>query len=108
MQFSLQFIYIILGMNVNPKEPRRVVGVVGIGHALGIARLWPHDQSAHISKIMYVPPPTLTSKIIKFSLKASLFAFGGYVLYKVVPVPNAVRQSCHYAFDKVVMQIKSI
>lgn len=99
-------IYLLAGLTDNLREPIRVVGVVGIGHTLGIKNLWPYDQSAHIKDIMYIPPQTLTTKIIKFTFKASLYAFGGYMIYRFVPVPQTIRQTCHNAFEKIVVQIK--
>ncbi|GJQ70444.1 hypothetical protein Trydic_g22863 [Trypoxylus dichotomus] len=72
-------------------EPVRVVGVVGIGHVLGITKLWPKDQQAFIKDIIFIPPPSLTSKIIKAGFKLSMAALASYLIYRLVPVPKTLR-----------------
>nr|CAI5833359.1 unnamed protein product [Callosobruchus analis] len=61
-------------------EPLRIVGVVGMGHVQGIINLWPHDQSAYVNDMLTIPPPSLTSKVVKYTFKTSLLVFGGYMI----------------------------
>lgn len=60
----------------------KVVGVVGIGHVPGILNLWGTPQDHKISDILIVPPPTLTSKVIKFTIRLGLITLVGYTGYK--------------------------
>ncbi|KAJ7397845.1 TraB domain-containing protein [Pitangus sulphuratus] len=67
-------------------EPRRyipavVVGVVGMGHVPGIEKNWNSDLK--IQEIMSVPPPSTSSKIFKFVLKATVFGLLGYGCYRI-------------------------
>ncbi|KAF5288563.1 hypothetical protein FQA39_LY15342 [Lamprigera yunnana] len=89
-------------------EPSSIVGVVGIGHAVGISRLWPKDQRPYLANILTVPPPSLSSKIFRFTFKVSLFTLGGFVLYRFVPIPKILRESCKSGFEKVVTSFKHI
>lgn len=70
-------------------EPTRAVGIVGLGHTPGIIENWgkvhPHD----IPPIMRIPPPSLSSKILKLTIKASVFGAIIYVGYKIIAVPAA-------------------
>ncbi|KAJ8976884.1 hypothetical protein NQ317_016483 [Molorchus minor] len=86
--------------NADSSEPLKVVGVVGIGHVPGITRLWPHDQKTYLKDIVTVPPPSLTSKFIRYSYKVSLLAFGGYLIYRYVPVPKIVKEHVHVFVQK--------
>ncbi|KAF5273652.1 hypothetical protein FQR65_LT04652 [Abscondita terminalis] len=87
-------------------EPGSVVGVVGIGHAVGISRLWSMDQRPFLANILTIPPPSMSSKIFKFTFKASLLTLGGFILYKCVPIPKALRETCVSGFEKIAMNIK--
>ncbi|KAM6095363.1 PREDICTED: traB domain-containing protein [Chlamydotis macqueenii] len=67
-------------------EPRRyipavVVGVVGMGHVPGIEKNWNSDLN--IQEIMSVPPPSASSKIFKFVIKATVFGLMGYGCYRI-------------------------
>lgn len=88
-------------------DPLRVVGVVGIGHVVGISRLWPSDQRSYLADILTIPPPSLSSKLFKVTFRISLLTFGGYLVYRYVPVPRILRESYQSAFDKVVSNIRS-
>jgi hypothetical protein len=59
-------------MFVTGVVPVRVVGVVGIGHVPGIVQHWGKVTAGDIPPIMQVPPPSLTSRVLKLTLKASL------------------------------------
>lgn len=75
--------------------PLRIVSVVGIGHTLGIVRLWPEPQYKYVRAIITIPPPSLSSRIVKAVLKMALLAGGGYLVYRYVPVPRALREGAH-------------
>uniref|UniRef100_A0A8V0X5Y7 TraB domain containing n=1 Tax=Gallus gallus TaxID=9031 RepID=A0A8V0X5Y7_CHICK len=67
-------------------EPQRyipavVVGVVGMGHVPGIEKNWNSDLN--IQEIMSVPPPSASSKIFKFVIKATVFGLMGYGCYRI-------------------------
>ncbi|KFV96471.1 TraB domain-containing protein, partial [Eurypyga helias] len=67
-------------------EPRKyipavVVGVVGMGHVPGIEKNWNSDLN--IQEIMSVPPPSASSKIFKFVIKATVFGLMGYGCYRI-------------------------
>ena len=61
----------------------RVVGVVGIGHLAGIQANWDHLSYKDIPAVLQIPPQSKTSKIIKFTFKASLFCFAVYGVHQV-------------------------
>ena len=88
------------------EEPPCVVGVVGLGHSVGINRLWSVDQYPFLADILTVPPPSLSSKIIKFTLKVSLLTVGGFVVYRFVPMPRIFRETCRNGFESIVTKIK--
>ncbi|XP_043796676.1 traB domain-containing protein isoform X2 [Apis laboriosa] len=66
----------------------RVVGVVGIGHINGIVENWGKVKASDIWPIIRVPPQSLSTKILKFTIKASLLGATIYVGYKVIPLPS--------------------
>ncbi|XP_012135956.1 traB domain-containing protein isoform X1 [Megachile rotundata] len=68
-------------------KPPRIVGVVGIGHVNGIVENWGKVRSSDIWPIMRVPPQSLSSRILKFTFKASLLGVAVYVGYKIIPLP---------------------
>ncbi|XP_029178971.1 traB domain-containing protein isoform X2 [Nylanderia fulva] len=70
-------------------EPARVVGIVGLGHTPGIIENWGKVKPADIPPIMSVPPPSLSGKILKLTIKASVLGAVIYIGYKVVAVPAA-------------------
>lgn len=81
-------------------DPLRIVGVVGIGHTPGIIRLWPVDQESFIPNIMAVPPPSLSSKIVKLSFRIGLLGLGGYIIYKVIPFPVGFKENVQAFIQK--------
>lgn len=93
--------------SATPNEQIRVVGVVGIGHVLGITKLWPKDQQSFIEDILFIPPPSLTSRIIKKGFKLSMAALACYLIYRLVPVPKTLRVTSGQAFEKMMTSIKT-
>ncbi|KAK0077286.1 hypothetical protein PV326_010133 [Microctonus aethiopoides] len=69
--------------------PSRVVGVVGIGHMQGIIDNWGRVSSSQIPPIMRIPPPSLSSKILGVTFKASLVGAIIYIGYKFIPLPSS-------------------
>ncbi|KAI4499825.1 hypothetical protein M0802_005081 [Mischocyttarus mexicanus] len=67
----------------------RVVGVVGMGHIPGIVENWCKVQPSDIPPIMSIPPLSLSSKVLKFTFKASLVGAIVYVGYKIVLLASA-------------------
>ena len=70
-------------------EPARVVGIVGLGHTPGIIENWGKVKPTDIPPIMRVPPPSLSGKILKLTVKASILGAVMYIGYKIVAVPAA-------------------
>lgn len=68
------------------QEPRpvTVVGVVGIGHCTGITNLWGKVDSARIPEISKIPPASLTSRVVKFSVKYGVLSLIGYGVFRLV------------------------
>lgn len=93
-------------------RPMRVVGVVGIGHVPGIQKLWGQVQAPYIESIMLIPPPTLTSKLIRISFKLSLLSFGGFLIYKYVPgtktVTHSIYNNCQFLIQSIIKYTKSL
>ncbi|KYM94944.1 PREDICTED: traB domain-containing protein [Cyphomyrmex costatus] len=71
-------------------EPTRVVGIVGLGHIPGIIENWGKIKPSDIPPIMRIPPPSLSGKILKLTVKASVLGVVIYIGYKVVAVPAAI------------------
>ncbi|CAH0389563.1 unnamed protein product [Bemisia tabaci] len=59
-------------------QPATVVGIVGIGHLPGIVKLWGTVTEEDFLPICGVPPPSRSTKILKFTIKLSL---AGLVVY---------------------------
>ncbi|XP_011495625.1 PREDICTED: traB domain-containing protein-like [Ceratosolen solmsi marchali] len=66
--------------------PVRVVGVVGIGHTFGIIQNWGKVEKSQILPIMSIPPPSLSGKVLKFTIKASIVGTVIYIGYKFIPM----------------------
>lgn len=88
--------------------PLRVVGVVGMGHAAGIMKLWPHDQHPYLKDILSLPPPSLTSRVIKVTFRISLLTFGGYLVYRFAPLPRVFRETCESALGKLLTNLREV
>lgn len=65
-------------------QPLKVVGVVGIGHAAGIARNWGKVKPEDIPKILEIPPTSFGTKVIKVGVKYGLIGCTMYTIFKVV------------------------
>lgn len=95
-------------MTIDPAEKLRVVGVVGIGHVVGITKLWPVTQHQYLKDILTIPPPSLSSKVIRITFRVSLLTLGGYLVYRYVPVPKALKATCENLVQKVLVNVRQI
>ncbi|KAK9869479.1 hypothetical protein WA026_003234 [Henosepilachna vigintioctopunctata] len=77
-------------------EPKKVVGVVGIGHVPGILNLFNTDQKPFVKDILTVPPPSKISKFVKLSFRISFYFAGGYLIYRYMPVPKFFKDNIHF------------
>nr|CAD7411899.1 unnamed protein product [Timema cristinae] len=68
--------------------PARVVGVVGIGHVPGIVQNWGKVSLADIPPIMRLPRPSVSGRIIKFTVKISVVGLVVWGLSRLVPLPS--------------------
>lgn len=69
----------------NAPRPVRVVGVVGIGHANGIAQLWGKVDPSKIPEIMQIPPASTSTRVFKYTIKYGLIGltiFGAFKLLR--------------------------
>lgn len=64
-----------------------MVGVVGIGHVAGIQKYWGRVTEEEVAQLMSIPPPTLTSRVLRASVRFALIGGAAYVFYRVVPLP---------------------
>ncbi|XP_045493624.1 traB domain-containing protein-like isoform X2 [Colias croceus] len=67
------------------REPCRIVGVVGIGHVAGIVDYWGKITPQDITPLLVVPPPSLSTRIIRLSVRAACAGALLYAGYKLVP-----------------------
>ncbi|CAG2060114.1 unnamed protein product [Timema podura] len=74
--------------NKGDVTPARVVGVVGIGHVPGIVQNWGKVTLQDIPPIMRLPRPSLSGRIIKFTVKVSVVGLVVWGLSRLVPVPS--------------------
>lgn len=73
----------VLNADGTPK-PVKVVGVVGIGHTVGIKNNWGKVDESQLKAIVTIPPASLTNRMFKFTVKYGFFVLIGYTVYKVV------------------------
>ncbi|CAI4229566.1 unnamed protein product [Auanema sp. JU1783] len=71
-----------------PWEPVNIVAVVGIGHTLGITTRW--DTLVDGEPLMTIPPPSVTGKVVKFTVKYAFYGAVGYLLFR--GVTRAIRR----------------
>ncbi|PIO62529.1 hypothetical protein TELCIR_15910 [Teladorsagia circumcincta] len=61
-------------------QPLRVVAVVGIGHTPGIVAHW--DNPVDIAPLLHIPPPSTSTKVVKFAVRAAFWGAVGFLLYR--------------------------
>ncbi|KFM61661.1 hypothetical protein X975_19160, partial [Stegodyphus mimosarum] len=87
LTYSLQMSAVPMPSTHSPNVtvPSHVVGVVGIGHVPGIKENWGKVTDKDIPPILSVPEASLSSKIIRVSIKVSVIGLGVYGIYKLLP-----------------------
>jgi pheromone shutdown protein TraB len=60
-----------------------IVGVVGMGHVSGIVQNWGNTTEEQIANLMIIPEPSVTSIIVRATVKYSFYALLGYGVYKL-------------------------
>ncbi|XP_064473461.1 traB domain-containing protein-like isoform X2 [Ornithodoros turicata] len=70
---------------VKGEEPAVVVGVVGIGHVAGIVENWDKVGDRDIPPIMRIPEPSISSKVLKYSIKVSILSLAVWGCWKILP-----------------------
>lgn len=71
---------------VLPPRQLNVVGVVGIGHTIGIKQLWGKVNSSEIPIISTIPPASRSNRIAKATIKYGTITLIGYGLFRVYRV----------------------
>ncbi|KAL0892054.1 hypothetical protein ABMA27_015276 [Loxostege sticticalis] len=67
------------------REPCRIVGVVGIGHVAGIVEHWGKIRQQDIAPLLKVPPPSLSTRVLRVSIRVACVGALVYAAYKLVP-----------------------
>ncbi|XP_050342884.1 traB domain-containing protein-like isoform X1 [Nymphalis io] len=67
------------------REPCRIVGVVGIGHVAGIVEHWGKIGPQDITPLMKVPPPSLSTRALRVSVRVACVGALLLAAYKLVP-----------------------
>ncbi|CAB3243060.1 unnamed protein product [Arctia plantaginis] len=67
------------------REPCRIVGVVGIGHVAGIVEHWGKITPNDIPPLLQIPPPSLSTRVIRVSIRVACVGALIYAGYKLVP-----------------------
>lgn len=93
-------------MSPTGMSPRVVVGVVGIGHVPGIVEHWGKITDEDIPPIMRIPPPSLSSQILKVTAKVTVYGLIGYGVYKCLP--SAAKSMIHSSVQSTVLTLKSL
>ncbi|XP_055850897.1 traB domain-containing protein [Episyrphus balteatus] len=79
---SLQVAALPIPQPDGTSRPVRVVGVVGIGHANGIAANWGKVNPSQIPAILEIPPASISTRICKYTLKYGLIGITLYGAFK--------------------------
>ncbi|KAF9407806.1 hypothetical protein HW555_012303 [Spodoptera exigua] len=67
------------------REPCRIVGVVGIGHVAGIVEHWGKIKPQDIPPLLQVPPPSLSTRVIRVTVRVACIGALIYAGYKLRP-----------------------
>ncbi|XP_054710031.1 traB domain-containing protein-like isoform X2 [Uloborus diversus] len=80
--------------------PSYVVGVVGIGHVPGIIEHWGKVTEKDVAAILRIPEPSLYSRVLKKTVRYSLYGLGVYGIYKLFPRSLLPQSMLDYSFVK--------
>ncbi|XP_053692923.1 traB domain-containing protein [Sabethes cyaneus] len=80
--YSLQVAAMPQQMPDNSVQPVNVVGVVGIGHAAGIAKHWGKVEHTSIASIVTIPPASLSHRAAKLVLKYGTLGLCAYGVFR--------------------------
>lgn len=72
----------VLNAEGKPK-PVTVVGIVGIGHTVGITKNWGKVDDSQLHNILTIPPTSFSNRIFKLTLKYGVFLLIGYGIFKI-------------------------
>lgn len=70
------------GPGAHQVRPVRVVGVVGIGHANGIAKMWGEVDPEKIPAILEIPPASLGQRACKNTFKYGIICLALYGIFR--------------------------
>lgn len=101
--FIFFFISKVETLHKEPTEPLRVVAVVGMGHIIGIQKLWPQRQAPFIKETLIIPPPSLSTRIIRLTVKLSFYSLIAYTIYRFVPVPKTIKRGCQMGLQHILV-----
>ncbi|XP_052864766.1 traB domain-containing protein [Anopheles cruzii] len=79
---SLQMAALPIKHSDGTEQPVRVVAVVGIGHAAGIAKHWGKVSTESIQSIACIPPASLGQRMLKYTIKYGLLGVTAYGVYR--------------------------
>ncbi|XP_055905504.1 traB domain-containing protein [Eupeodes corollae] len=79
---SLQVAALPIPQADGTSRPVSVVGVVGIGHANGIAENWGKVNPSQIQPILEIPPASLGTRVAKYTIKYGLISLTLYGAFK--------------------------
>ena len=74
---------------MQPTTPPVVVGVVGIGHAPGIAQVWDKVTAADVNRVVHVPPPTIGERVFRATFRLAFYSALAYGTYRIARGPIA-------------------
>ena len=66
-----------------PREPRVVVGVVGLGHVAGIVNKFESVTSEEVAKVISIPPPSKSTEYIKLVFRIGYWSLAAYGAYRL-------------------------
>jgi len=65
-----------------PREPRVVVGVVGLGHVAGIVNKFESVTSQEVEQVISIPPPSKSAEYMKIVFRIGFYSLAAYGVYR--------------------------
>jgi len=75
------------GQKLEGFNPPTVVGVVGIGHMPGIIKHWGKVTKEQVKEVVKVDPPSVMSRVLRFTVKTAFYGGCLYGVYRVCRGP---------------------